>query len=170
MSVEEYLGEPRYEHCEYIDGQVVELNLGGAREAAIRANLCGALAPHLRKRGSGHVFARLYCRLRVSGVERFYLPDVSAAAAGGYDFRFHDGAPDLVVEIRSPGDPLRWILAKVEHYFANGAKLAWVVLPEEKAVLVCRPDAPAHPASSGEALDGGTLIPGLTVPVDELFD
>lgn len=156
VSVEEYLGEPRYEHCEYIDGHVVELNLGGGPHSRVQAYCAATVVAYLRAKRNGEVFTEMRCRLRAGGGTRFYQPDLAViAGAAGYAFRFHDGAPDLVVEIRSPGD---------------GAKLAWVVLPEEKTVLVCRPDAPAHPASSGEALDGGTLFPGLTVPVDDLFD
>ncbi|HYM09332.1 MAG TPA: hypothetical protein VEU62_01295 [Bryobacterales bacterium] len=53
-------------------------------------------------------------------------------------------------------------------YFANGAKLAWLILPEEHSVLIFTPKAPPRTALAGEIPDGGVL-PGLKIPVDELF-
>jgi hypothetical protein len=57
----------------------------------------------------------------------------------------------------------------MDDYFADGTKLAWIVLPEEKTVLVLRPGLPTQTVLMGERLDAGGLLPGFTVPVDSLF-
>jgi Uma2 family endonuclease len=60
-------------------------------------------------------------------------------------------------------------MAKMREYFENGAKLAWLVLPEERSVLVFAPDGRVSACLAGETLDGGDLLPELRIPIDELF-
>jgi len=58
---------------------------------------------------------------------------------------------------------------KMNDYFANGTKLAWLILPEEQSVIILTPDAAPVARGMGETLDGGNVLPGLAVPVAELF-
>lgn len=111
------------------------------------------------------------CRLVVGGEPRIYLPDVSVVLGGPElaEVSCLDGAPDLAVELRSPDDSLAALVRKIQDYFANGAKLAWVILPEERSVLIFTPNAPTRAAVAGEVLDGGELLPELRIPVEALF-
>lgn len=61
------------------------------------------------------------------------------------------------------------LLRKIDDYLAGGAKIAWLILPEERCIRVFTVDAPMRTAVSGDTLDGGTLLPGLQISVDELF-
>jgi Uma2 family endonuclease len=83
--------------------------------------------------------------------------------------RFFSGAPDLAVEILSPSNRPGEMRAKVADYLAAGARLVWVVDPERQEVTAYRSlfspirlQPPAH-------LDGGDVIPGLSIPLDSLF-
>ncbi len=171
VSIEEYLSNPAYEHFEYVDGQVVELNVGSKPHSRIQVNCCVALSPYVKTRQLGYVATELHCRLRVSGRLRFRLPDVAVVLGpdDASESRFLDRAPDLVIEIRSPDDSLTSQIRKIDEYFANGAKLAWLILPEERSVMIFTPNAPVRTALPGETLDGGELLPDLRVPVDDLF-
>ena len=60
-------------------------------------------------------------------------------------------------------------MRKFDEYFANGTKLGWLILPEEKSVLLLSPDAPTRTAVAGETLTGGDLLSDLAFPVDYLF-
>jgi len=40
--------------------------------------------------------------------------------------------PDFVIELRSPSDPLATLQAKMEEYVENGARLGWLLDPEER--------------------------------------
>ena len=80
-----------------------------------------------------------------------------------------EGGPDLAVEIRSPDDSIASQMRKIVDYFANGTKLAWLILPEEGTVLVLTPDSAPRTLVSGDNLTGGELLPGLEFPVDFLF-
>jgi Uma2 family endonuclease len=171
LSLEEYLSNPAYEHFEYIEGQPVELNVGNKPHSRIQSKCCRRLDEYFDRRPGGYVAVELRCRLKVANEPQSYLPDI-AVVLGDEDsseIRFLDRAPDLVVEIRSPDDSLAWLHRKIRDYFANGAKLAWVILPEERSVLVFTPEAPTRTVICGEILDGGELLPELQIPVDALF-
>jgi len=47
VTIEEYLSNPAYEHCEYVDGEVVELNVGTNPHFRITAKCCRKLDEYL---------------------------------------------------------------------------------------------------------------------------
>ena len=84
--------------------------------------------------------------------------------------RYFQGAPDLVVEILSPWDRTIRTHDKMVEYFDSGARLAWVINPEEKSALVYRtPEADRLLRVMTDALDGEDLLPGFRLPLAELF-
>jgi Uma2 family endonuclease len=171
IAIREYLSDPAYERYEWIDGRPVELNVGSGPHSRIQVNLGGFFWSYFRKYGGGCAAAELRCRLTVAGRTRYYLPDVSVVLGdrSRLDGRYLDGSPDLVIEIRSPEDSIAMLTRKIQNYFDNGAKLAWLALPEERSVLVFAPKSVPRTYTAGQTLDGGKLLPGLKIPVDELF-
>jgi len=83
--------------------------------------------------------------------------------------KFFHGAPDLAVEILSPDDTVEKIHEKLVEYFENGTTLAWVVNPEEQAVLVYHSPQPDRLLWVGDQLDGESLVPAFSMPVADLF-
>jgi Uma2 family endonuclease len=88
--------------------------------------------------------------------------------------------PDLVVEIASPSDggprgeaALR---RKLATYLANGARLGWLLFPEQRAVEIWQasadPAAPVPPERLEPALvlEGGETLPGLRLELAELWE
>ena len=59
----------------------------------------------------------------------------------------------------------------MDEYFAAGTRLAWVVDPKTETVRV-HTGARGNSSSCGlgDVLDGGDVIPGLQLPVQDLFD
>jgi Uma2 family endonuclease len=47
------------------------------------------------------------------------------------------GAPDLAIEVVSPGDTYTEVEEKVHEYLETGAKVVWVVNPRRKTVTIC---------------------------------
>ncbi len=60
--------------------------------------------------------------------------------------------------------------AKVEDYLSAGARQVWVVEPRTRSATVHGPGAEASTLQAGDALDGGESLPGLRIPVAELFE
>ena len=172
VSVEQYLSDAAFEHFEYIDGVPVELNVGSGPHAVIEANCSMLLHRYLKKSRVGRVATELRCRLGADN-PRFYLPDVSVVLGGDQllrpETRFLDRAPEFVIEIRSPDDSLPRLFRKIDDYFANGTQLAWLVLPEESCVLALAPGIPMRTYILGEVLDGGDVLTGMEIAVDEIF-
>jgi len=87
--------------------------------------------------------------------------------------------PDLVVELASPSDGGarggKALREKMTAYIANGAQLGWLLFPEERAVEIWQGGAnPAAPATSHRlepaiALEGGELLPGLRLELEEIW-
>ena len=87
--------------------------------------------------------------------------------------------PDLVIELASPSDEgprgETAIRRKMGTYLANGARLGWLLFPEQQAVEIWRP--PADPASAATPerlepatlLEDGALLPGLRLDLAELW-
>lgn len=168
--LEEYLSNPAYQHAEWVDGEVVELNVGTKTHARIQARIARKLDEYLERHGSGYVAVELHCRLRVGGGVRFRLPDVAVVLGDEQPTaRYLERAPDLAVEIRSPEDSLSGLHLKIAEYLENGARLAWLILPEEQAALVFTPNAPTRTVLRDGELEGGDVLPGLRIPLSELL-
>jgi Uma2 family endonuclease len=171
VSIEEYLTNPAYARCEYVDGEPVEINVGGKPHSQIQSNCTYWVKHYLRSNPIGYTATELHCKLLVNGQQRYRLPDASVVVNDeSPEQRFLDRAPDIVVEVRSPKDSMVWLIRKMDEYFANGARIGWVVLPEEAAVMVLRPGAQLQTLVGEEILDGGDVLPGFAVPVNELFE
>ena len=84
--------------------------------------------------------------------------------------RYIPGAPDLAVEILSPSNRSAEIHAKVADYLAAGARLCWVVDPEQRRVAVYREILSPKYLAPADMLDGGDVLPGLEIKVGSLFE
>ncbi len=78
-------------------------------------------------------------------------------------------APDLAVEVVSPHDTASEVNDKTLTYLDAGVRLVWVVDPRRRTVAVYTPDGMARILRQGDALDGGDVIPGFSMPVADLF-
>jgi Uma2 family endonuclease len=170
ITVEEYLSNPEYQHSEYVDGEVIPLNVGTKPHSRIQVSCAFYFLQYFKAHPGGWAGAELHCRLMIEGRIRYRLPDIAVVINDkSPDDPYLDGAPDLAIEIRSPEDSLTFLFDKSADYFANGAKLVWLILPEEQSVIVLSPSAPPHTVKSGETLTAPELLPGLEIPVAELF-
>ncbi|MEX2168709.1 MAG: Uma2 family endonuclease [Pirellulales bacterium] len=78
--------------------------------------------------------------------------------------------PELVVEIRSKNDSLADLSRKVEDYLKAGVQIAIVAEPHSKTVTIHTPDSQPVVLRQTDSLQlPESLIPGFSVPVDQLF-
>jgi len=78
-------------------------------------------------------------------------------------------APTLAVEVLSENNTAGEIKRKRRDYFKAGSSLMWVVNPRRRTVAVYT--NPARPTTMRETdtLDGGDVLPGLSLPLTDLF-
>ena len=83
---------------------------------------------------------------------------------------FWPGPPDLAIEIRSPGDRLTSLRAKVADYLARGVRLVWVVDPKAKTVTVHRAHWPAMTLGVDDVIEAPGVVHGFTCRVARFFE
>ena len=81
-----------------------------------------------------------------------------------------DLAPDLAVEVLSEGNTLAEMRRKLREYFLAGVRLVWMIDPRKRtAEVYLTPEAPAAILDETQALDGGDVLPGFTLPLAQVF-
>jgi Uma2 family endonuclease len=80
-----------------------------------------------------------------------------------------DLAPDLAVEVLSVGNTLGEMARKRQDYFAADVHLVWQVDPRTRTVEVFTAPDQSTILHETHILDGGTVLPGFTLPLPELF-
>ncbi len=164
------MGEGRRE---LIAGRVVEMTPAGARHGLVGARIAGRLTVFVEPTALGAVFNSDTGFRLARHPDTVRAPDVAFVAAqrlAGVDLRrYFPGAPDLAVEVVSPEDSFREVEAKARMWLEHGARLVWVVEPEDRVAFVYRPGRPREDVPPGGALPGDDVLPGLSIPLAECF-
>ncbi len=83
--------------------------------------------------------------------------------------RFLPFAPDLVVEVLSPGNTIQELERKIRLCFEHGSSIAWLVLPGKRAVRIYASAASFETLGETDTLRGAPLLPGYALPLAQLF-
>jgi Uma2 family endonuclease len=172
VTIEEFEAMPLEGNWELIDGELVEVSPAGNRSVWIASEIFARLREHARATSLGWAFAggagfvlfddRATVRVPDAAyVRRERMPELSD--------HFASLAPDLAVEFLSPSDRMADALSKIAMYLDAGVRLVWLVEPKERTVPVFHPDSPPKTLGEGESLDGGDILPGLSIPIAEFF-
>lgn len=158
--------------CELIDGVLVEKAVS-APASLLQSLMIYLLMGYVRPRRLGLVYGADAMARMLPGNIR--VPDVSFYSWN----RLVNGrvpmdavlslAPDLAIEVLSRSNTKAEMARKRAEYFAAGVRLYWEIDPRKRtAVVYDNPDR-GHRLGADEALDGGDVIPGFTLPLAELF-
>ncbi len=82
---------------------------------------------------------------------------------------YWEGAPDLAVEVISPGDTYAEVTEKVEEWLTAGCRMVWVINPRRETVEVYRPNVDFTILRRTDTLDGGDVVEGFRCPVQDIF-
>lgn len=113
-------------------------------------------------------------KLRDDQIKTVVQPDLIVVCdpAKLEDVRSIDGAPEMVVEILSPGNTNTETKYKLDLYEENGVEEYWVVYPPYKHVQVylLEGDKYGKPVTfeSGDTIPC-TILKGINIPVDDIF-
>jgi len=83
--------------------------------------------------------------------------------------------PDLVIELASPSDAgprgITALRRKMEQYQANGARLGWLLLPQQRAVEIWRggQQGMAERLENASRVAGSELAEGLELDLEEIW-
>lgn len=100
-------------------------------------------------------------------------PDVALVKKSGAALEpekgFFRGAPDLAVEVLSPGDTAGETLEKVQQWVDAGTTEVWIVDPDRQTLTVNSKDRPVRVLRRNDQLSCEALLPGFRIQVAELF-
>ena len=77
--------------------------------------------------------------------------------------------PDLVIEVRSPGDRLSRQQEKMARWIAYGARLGWLVDPLNSRVYVYCPNSEPEVLERPDTLSGEPEFPGLEIDCVDIW-
>jgi hypothetical protein len=82
---------------------------------------------------------------------------------------FYVGAPELAVEVLSPGNRHTDLRENIPQWLDAGTRLVWVVDTEARTVAVHAPGADPVLLRAGDVLTGGDVVPGFAHDVADVF-
>ena len=161
---------------ELVNGEVIEMPPVGPLHGKFSGRVYKWIADYIALHPAGEVLVGDvgFVLNLPEDPERVRAPDVAYISTerlpeGGVTEKFIHNAPDLAVEILSPSDTSDCVVQKVQEYMQSNARLVWVVAPKTKTVTVYRADGSAQLLQREDILDGEDVLPGLKIPLSELF-
>lgn len=162
MLVAEYLSTSYHPDREYIDGRVVERNLGERTHSATQGEIVVYLAARSDELGV-EVFPGV--RVQVNPT-RFRVPDITVIRASQEQGEIFTSPPHLCIEILSKDDTMQYMLEKIDDYLNFGVPYVWIINPRNRKGYVVTSEG-MFEAKSG-ILE--TKDPAINVPLAVLFE
>jgi Uma2 family endonuclease len=159
---------------ELVDGRLQECSVS-AKSSRLGAGMVRLLWNHAEAHRPGWVYgsdASFLCFPehpgRVRRADAAYIA-LERFTVEQYETEGHISVcPDLVVEVVSPNDVASDVNRKVEEWLRAGARLVWVIDPDPRLAFAHRPDG-VEVRREADALTGDPVLPGLVVPLADLF-
>lgn len=175
MTAEELLKMPkdgfRYE---LVKGELKQMSPAGFEHGVVGMNLALLLTQHVKANNLGVVcLAETGFKIETNP-DTVLAPDVSFVRReripqSGRPKAFYPGAPDLAVEVVSPGDTKKEVAGKVEDWLTAGSGAVWVVNLKRRTVTIHRPRGEALTLTEADELEGQDIVPGFRCRVSEIF-
>ena len=157
-----------------VRGELLRMTPAGFAHGAVVANLTAPLAQHVKAHRRGIVCGAETGFVLRRNPDTVLAPDVAFVRreripASGEPTTFWDGAPDLAVEVVSPGDTRREVAEKVAAWLSAGTRAVWVVSCRDTSITIHEPGRTPRRLTEKNTLDGAPLLPGFRLPVADIF-
>jgi Uma2 family endonuclease len=160
VSIHEYLSTSYRPDCDYLDGAVLERNLGEYDHARLQLAV-GAY--YFARRKQWGIDAVTEQRVQVSAT-RFRIPDVCVIADAGPPEQIFRTPPLACIEILSKDDRLSEMQDRVDDYLKFGVRYVWILDPSRRKAWRCTDDG------MREVAELRTEGPETIVPLADLFE
>ncbi len=173
----EIAGAPEYNDriIELVEGEIVEMSKPTGLHGQITMLLGLKIGNYVVDNGLGVVTAAetgFILERNPDGRDTVRALDIaflsSASVPAVLPDQLVDVAPDLAVEVISPSNDAADMRLKIRQLLAAGTTLVWIVYPELRIVDVHTRDG-ATTLNAADTLSGGDVLPGLEIPVREIF-
>ena len=163
----EQRGHDRF--IELIDGEIVE-KMPNDEHGYLVGELTRLLGNFLRENRLGRVSVEVRMNLPHEITSNSRLPDL-AVLLGKRPVRASalDEAPNIAIEVQSPGDARSALIAKAEFYLASGVQEVWLVYPKFRLIEIVTTEQVNH-FGAGDTLTSSALLPGFRLDVGDFFN
>lgn len=160
-SVGEYLSTTYRPDREYVDGLVLERNLGELDHSSLQTELAIYLGRFRKQLG---IWVYVEQRVQVTAT-RFRVPDVCVVAGQKPEEQIFTRPPFICIEILSKEDRLEQMQERLDDYLAFGVPYVWLLNPRTRKAYRCVPGA-MHEVEDNILR---TANPEILVPLAEVF-
>lgn len=161
VSVEEYLSTVYQPDCDYVDGEVLERNMGERDHAWLQS---AAISHFFVRRTEWDITVLTEMRVQVKP-NRFRIPDI-CIVLGDTQEHILSKPPFLCIEILSPEDRWSRVEARINDFLAMGVPFVWVLDPETKQAFIATPKDGLREVKDGVLR---TQNPTFEVELSEFF-
>ena len=159
---------------ELVKGKLIKMPPAGKPHGVLAMRIGWRLARYVEDHSLGQVCAAETGFRLASNPDTVRAPDAAFISrerleTEGEVAGFWPGAPDLAVEVVSPGDTNTEVEDKVFEWLRAGTRMVVVINPRQETVTVYRSLEEVVVLNRDDVLDGGEVVPGWTLPVHELF-
>jgi Uma2 family endonuclease len=162
ISVEQYLATVYRPDCDYVDGQVLERNMGERDHSNVQMRAAAYLFNRRQNWG-----VEVYPEQRVQvKPDRFRIPDV-CVVLGKTDEQILTRPPFLCIEILSPDDRLSRVRERIDDFLAMGVPYVWLIDPSTRQAYTATAAQGLCEVKSGILK---TENPALEMPLSEVFE
>ena len=160
VPLSEYLATSYRPDCEYVDGELLERNVGEWDHSRLQSLVSAYLCNREKQWGILVVLAQ---RVQVKPT-RFRVPDISILAGLPPAGPILVEPPFLCIEILSPSDRMMEMQERIDDYLNFGVRYVWLLHPRTRRAFIYPPEAVQ------EVKDGilRTDDPDICVPLAEL--
>lgn len=155
------------------EGELITMALRSGRHGIVEGRILRLLDRFVLENGLGQVLPSDTGFILSRAPDTIRAPDVAyltpEKARRIPDEGFVPFAPDIAVEVVSPSDSYSSLLRKAQQYLGAGSKVVCLVDTKTRQVQVLEPGGASRLLTEDDALEFPTLLPGLTIPVRELF-
>lgn len=157
-----------------IRGELRKMSPPGSEHGSVIARLTVALGHYVEAHDLGEAFGAETGFKLASNPDTVLAPDLAFVVndripAEGIPVAYWPGAPDLAVEVLSPGNTRKEMEEKVNEYLAAGTRLVWIVVTKERAIVVHRAGSEPRKLAETDVLDGEDVVPGFRLDIARLF-
>ncbi len=176
ITAEELLRMPddgfRYE---LIRGELKKTPPPGEKHGRVAMRFGWRLAQHVETNNLGVVYAAETGFVLSRDPDTVRAPDCAFVSrerleAIGQVEGYLPGAPDLAVEVVSPGDTYTEVEEKAIEWLESGAVMVLVLNPRKRTVTLYRSLAEITILEQGAVLDISDAVPGFKVSIKDLFN
>lgn len=172
LTLQEFLALPPDElNYEFVDGYAVPKVSPKYFHSTLQIALCFLLRTWCK--GKGRVVPEWAIILKRQGEDWVPTPDLTYVSYARLPASWKRNeacpiAPELVIEIISPGQTKRQFADKAKDYFEAGVSRVWIVAPENVSIQVFFANNYSQ-LYTGDMPITDALLPGLELTVEEIF-